>query len=154
MGLEVRRPNGLLGSGTQIRFESVGNGADFLLNIQRVSGTNKFVFQAASYDFQNYIGENATQDLIPDMKLAWNLAVNKKRVKTAYPTLSTAILTWAVAGVNYATETALNQAGTTTLAGFPVGAGKGAVNVGRYFGDPKAPRNYGLFTPDGRRISD
>ena len=69
-----------------------------------------------------------------------------------------ATLKFSIDGTTYAAERILNQeryqAATTTAAGFPAGAGKGAVNVGRFFGDPKNPRNYGIFTPDGRRIGN
>ena len=69
-----------------------------------------------------------------------------------------ATLKFSIGGITYAAERILNaeryQAATTTAAGFPAGAGKGAVNVGRFFGDPKNPRNYGIFTPDGRRIGN
>ena len=134
----------------------IGNGADgqFTTYAYKIAGTKgDFTFNGATT-----INTLLTAGGIAgEIGKIWRTGIAPADL-VKLPNHYVATLKFSIGGVTYAAERILNaekyQAATTTAAGFPAGAGKGAVNVGRFFGDPKNPRNYGIFTPDGRRIGN
>lgn len=132
----------------------------------RILYAYKIIGKKGEFTFSGASAVSSPTELTPAIMAAaigkaWRTGLstaNENYVKTASGTHYAATLKFSINGTGYASERILNpaayQSAKTTLAGFPSGAGQGAVNVGRFFGDPRNPRNYGLFTPDGRRIGN
>lgn len=127
------------------------SGTGFSIAVRRIFETNRFT----------PIGPYTTSftslsELTPALIASFKKTAVLTSIKNQFPLLSTAILTWSTGSVTYqmSTPAALNQAGSVIASGFPAGAGAGGTNTGRFFGDARNPKNFGIFTPDGRRLGN